>query len=590
MRSRCCFLLIALMPLVLFSGCGGGGSTPPPPRVTVTISSPQATVSVGSNLMFTAKVNGIANNSAVIWQVDDVTGGNATVGTIDTFGNYTAPAAIPNPATVMVKGIAKADMSKSASEGITVTIGVMVSPSSALRPPGGTTVQFDAIVSGSGDTMVNWTVNGEFPGDLSKFGTITAGGLYTPPNAIPDPPTFNVTATAQADLTQSGNSVCTISAGGPGVNQATQSAPIKLGTSGGNAKDTSAGFCCSGTLGSLVSRNGTNFILSNNHVLAKSDKGTLGDPISQPGLVDTNPPCSAAATLTVAKLSQFVNLQSPPAKPADAALAEIVTGEVDTTGAILQLGVLSSGLFQPAPPANTTIAPAIGMPVAKSGRTTGLTCSMIFAINLDNVQVDYSPSCGSTATAFTVTYNNQIDIVSSTFSGAGDSGSLVVDAQTAQPVGLLFAGTSTDTVANPIQDVLNDLPDPGNKAIPTFVGGATHTVMGCTGNSSQSVSGQSITASASPMTDAEVSRAQTAKQNHMAELVADRAVLGVGIGAADNSGEAAIVIFVEKGKSHAPIPATLDGVKTKVRTVERFHALGSCPALVSVRQSAPSLR
>jgi hypothetical protein len=253
---------------------------------------------------------------------------------------------------------------------------------------------------------------------------------------------------------------------------------------------------------------------------------------------------------------------------------------------------LSSGLFQPAPPANTTIAPAIGMPVAKSGRTTGLTCSKISAINLDNVQVDYSPSCGSNATAFTVTYNNQIDIVSSTFSGAGDSGSLVVDAQTAQPVGLLFAGTSTDTVANPIQDVLNDLPDPvnPNKAIPTFVGGATHTVMGCTGNSSQSVSGQSITASASPMTDAEVSRAQVAKQNHMAELVADRAVLGVGIGTADNPGEAAIVIFVEKGKSHAPIPATLDGVKTKVRTVERFHALGSCPASGSVRQSSPALR
>jgi hypothetical protein len=344
----------------------------------------------------------------------------------------------------------------------------------------------------------------------------------------------------------------------------------------------------------LVSRNGINFILSNNHVLAKSDKGTLNDPISQPGLVDTNPPCSAAATLTVAKLSQFVNLQSPPAKPADAALAAIVTGEVDPTGAILQLGVVTNGLAQAAPPAGTTIAPAINMPVAKSGRTTGLTCSKISVINLDNVQVDYSPSCGSTATAFTVTYNNQIDIVSSTFSGAGDSGSLVVDSQTAQPVGLLFAGTPNgDTVANPIQDVLNDLPDPvnPNKAPPAFLPAPTHTVMGCTGNSSQSAGAQNFSAaSEAAVADAEVSRAQTAKQNHMAELVADRAVMGIGIGAADNPGEAAIVIFVEKGKSHAPIPATLDGVKTKVRTVERFHALGSCPVSGSVRQSAPSLR
>lgn len=599
MRSFCCSLLIALMPLVLFSGCGGGGSTPPPPRVTVSISSPQPTVSVGSNLMFTARVNGIANNSAVIWQVNDVTGGNATVGTIDTFGNYTAPAAIPNPATVMVKATAKADMSKSASEAITVTIGVMVSPPSVVLPPGGAPQPFNATVSGSNDTIVSWALNvpglpAIMPGDPNvTFGTITATGLYTPPGAIPDPPEFNVTATAQADPTQSANSACTISAGGFGVNQAMQTAPIKLGTSGGNAKDASAAFCCSGTLGSLVSRNGTNFILSNNHVLAKSDKGTLGDPISQPGLVDTNPPCSAAATLTVAKLSQFVNLQTA-AIPEDAALAQVasVSGQpqVDPTGAILQLGVVSNGLAQAAPPAGTTIAPALNMPVAKSGRTTGLTCSKISVIDLSNVQVDYSPSCGSNATAFTVTYNHQIDITSTSFSGAGDSGSLVVDSATAQPVGLLFAGTSTDTVASPIQDVLNDLPDPVNKAIPTFVGGATHTVMGCTGNSSQSASSQSITASASPVTDAEVSRAQTAKQNHMAELVADRAVLGVGIGAADNPGEAAIVIFVEKGKSHAPIPATLDGVKTNVRTVERFHALGSCPASGSARQSAPALR
>ena len=596
MRSLCCSLLIALMPLVLFSGCGGGGSTPPPPRVTVSISSPQSTISVGSSLMFTARVNGIASNSAVIWQVDDVTGGNATVGTIDTFGNYTAPAAIPSPATVMVKAIAKADMSKSASEVITVTIGVRVSPPSVVLPPGGAPQPFNATVSGSNDTIVSWALNvpglpAIMPGDPNvTFGTITATGLYTPPGAIPDPPEFNVTATAQADPTQSANSACTISAGGFGVNQAVQSAPIKLGTSGGNVHDTSAGFCCSGTLGALVTRNGADFILSNNHVLAKSDKGTLGDPIGQPGLVDTSPPCTPGQT--VANLSQFVNLQTAAIRE-DAALAQIVSGKVDTTGAILQLGVVTNGLAQAAPPAGTTIAPAINMPVAKSGRTTGLTCSKIAVIDLSNVQVDYSPSCGSNATAFTVTYNHQIDITSTSFSGAGDSGSLVVDSATAQPVGLLFAGTSTDTVASPIQDVLNDLPDPvnPNKAIPAFLPAPTHTVMGCTGNSSQSASGQNFSAaSEAVVVDAEVSRAQVAKQNHMAELVADRAVLGVGIGAADNPGEAAIVIFVEKGKSHAPIPATLDGVKTKVRPVERFHALGSCPAPGSTRQSAPSLR
>ena len=59
------------------------------------------------------------------------------------------------------------------------------------------------------------------------------------------------------------------------ANQSAQNLPIILGTSGGNADDkvTQGGrtTCCSGTLGSLVVRNGINYILSNNHVLARSD-------------------------------------------------------------------------------------------------------------------------------------------------------------------------------------------------------------------------------------------------------------------------------------------------------------------------------
>jgi hypothetical protein len=422
------------------------------------------------------------------------------------------------------------------------------------------------------------------------------------PSAIPDPPDFNVTATAQADPTQAAAAGCTISAGGPGVNQATQTAPVKLGTSGGNVLDTSGGFCCSGTLGSLVTRNGVDFILSNNHVLAKSDKGRIGPPgdaISQPGLVDTHPACNAGLTQTVANLSQFVNLEKtmtapgpPPTftAPADAALAQIVSGQVDTTGAILQLGVVSGGLAQPAPPANTTVAPVIGMPVAKSGRTSGLTCSTIAAINV-NVEVGYDAACGSSATAFNVIYSNQIDIFSTTFSAPGDSGSLIVEAQTAEPVGLLYAGSDTDTVANPIQDVLNALPDPvnPNKATPTFVGGATHTVMACTGNVSPGgPGGQNAVTFARP-SDAEVTRAAAAKNNHADALMKDPAVIGVGVSAGDAPGEAAVVVFVDKTKSHGPIPATLDGVKTKIRAVKRFRALTSCPAAGSERQTGNSL-
>ena len=76
----------------------------------------------------------------------------------------------------------------------------------------------------------------------------------------------------------------------PATHQVQQtSAPITLGSSGGNNNDydTSSNQivdCCSGTLGSLIQNSsGTQYLLSNNHVLARSDQGHVGDIIVQPG-------------------------------------------------------------------------------------------------------------------------------------------------------------------------------------------------------------------------------------------------------------------------------------------------------------------
>jgi len=52
----------------------------------------------------------------------------------------------------------------------------------------------------------------------------------------------------------------------------------------------------------------------------------------------------------------------------------------------------------------------------------------------------------------------------------------------------------------------------------------------------------------------------------------DPAIIGVGTGAGDRPGEAAIVVFADQARSHRPIPATFGRVKTKVKNVERFHA------------------
>ena len=198
--------------------------------------------------------------------------------------------------------------------------------------PVNSTQQFTATVTGVSNTAVNWSVAGVAGGN-STVGTISTAGVYTAPSSVPSPATVSVSATAQADPSKSGAASVTVVAAA--INQKAQSFPIELGTTGGNVNDKSAKFCCSGTLGSLVSRGGSQFILSNNHVLARSDQATLGELISQPGLVDNN--CNPGNTVAI--LTQFAPLKT---SNVDAAIAAAVPGAVDPSGAILEFGSTNS--------------------------------------------------------------------------------------------------------------------------------------------------------------------------------------------------------------------------------------------------------
>ncbi len=325
--------------------------------------------------------------------------------------------------------------------------------------------------------------------------------------------------------------------------QVTQTRPIKLGTSGGNVNDHSTTFCCSGTLGSLVSKGGVQYILSNNHVLARSNAGAVGEAISQPGLIDVG--CRVPASDTVANLSQFIKLGT---NNVDAALASVITGDVASNGEILSVGV----------PASTVATATVGRGVAKAGRTTGFTCASISSVST-NVNVQYQAGCNS-GKKFTISYTNQVVISSSTFSAGGDSGSLIVTTDTAQPVALLFAGSSTTTIGNPITDVVKALGV-------SFVGGASHSVA-CTGAAATQQASHGLFASG-------FSRALNAKEAHWQELFRDSAVQGVGVGEDPaNPGEGAVVIYVEEGRAHGPIPAEIDGVNTVVVVTDRFRATG----------------
>ncbi|MDZ4806612.1 MAG: hypothetical protein SGI90_17300 [Candidatus Eisenbacteria bacterium] len=230
-----------------------------------------------------------------------------------------------------------------------------------------------------------------------------------------------------------------------------QTPPIKLGTSGGWRYDLANGYCCGGTLGALVLKGGTQYVLSNYHVLeadivsgGNSRVATAGDPVIQPGMIDVS--CNAANAQNVASLS---GIKSLPNSNTDCAIASVLSGMVSTTGEILNVGTISA----------TTQAASLSQAVKKMGRTTGLTRSSVSGLNA-TISVAYENECAG-GSAFTKTYTGQIVISNSgsRFLAGGDSGSLMVQDITTNPraVGLLFAGSSSSAIANPIGHVLSFL-------------------------------------------------------------------------------------------------------------------------------------
>lgn len=323
-----------------------------------------------------------------------------------------------------------------------------------------------------------------------------------------------------------------------------QVANTNFGVSGGNVNDITARFCCSGTLGSLVTAGGVNYILSNNHVLARGDQAAVGEDISQPGRIDVNcqlPPIVADFTKA-----------SPLGTNVDAALAQLRSGTMNTTGEIEDTGI----------PSSVVKAPTVGLAVAKSGRTTGFTTGSINSINT-SVNVQYQKNCGS-GKKFVVSYTNQVVINSTTFSAGGDSGSLIVSNDAChQPVALLFAGSSSSTIANPIGLVLTRLSTALGNTV-SFVGSTCTAALGL--------------ASAGPQepepSTASVERAMKVMRTRENDLMSRPGIIGVGVGASDTDpNEASIVVYIDVNSAISPsVPRRINGVRVKRVYTEPFVA------------------
>jgi uncharacterized repeat protein (TIGR03803 family) len=331
------------------------------------------------------------------------------------------------------------------------------------------------------------------------------------------------------------------------------------GVSGGNATDKcSPGQCSGGTLGSMVVLGSRQFILSNDHVFGlpispTENSAPMGAPITRPGLNVNG--CTAGQIVGNLAYAQTLNTG------VDAAIATANPGAFSPVGKIAGIGI----------PAGETEVARVGMPVAKNGATTGLTCGVVMCTDM-RVTVPYE-HCG---TYLSVTFDNQIAVQSrgSPFSCEGDSGSLIVDSNSSQPVALLIGGAGGCTsghisIGNPIDTVLQEL---GGVS---FLANPTHAVAGC---STLGGGGINPDSAAHPMPEPERQRAMQAKQANARRLMENPAVMGVGSGSQeDDPSQAALIILVRKGVSAEFIPDEIDGVGTRIIYTEPFVA-GSCPA------------
>jgi hypothetical protein len=219
-----------------------------------------------------------------------------------------------------------------------------------------------------------------------------------------------------------------------------------------------------GTFGCLVRKRGETFILSNNHVLADVNAGQPGDAILQPASLD-----GGTADDKVAALASYVPIDFGDKEPTCdlvrtventfnlAAKAVGSSHRLSSYQATDGVNHVDAALARPLTPGQFSAeileigipkgvrAATLGTAVKKSGRTTGFTRGQIIQIAV-TMQVSY----GGRMATFTG------QLMAGAMSAPGDSGSAVLDEE-GYVVGLLFAGSDTVTMINPIQAVIDAL-------------------------------------------------------------------------------------------------------------------------------------
>ncbi|MCZ6626101.1 MAG: hypothetical protein O7B35_18030 [Deltaproteobacteria bacterium] len=230
--------------------------------------------------------------------------------------------------------------------------------------------------------------------------------------------------------------------GGGGVDPTARFArPVPIGVSTGHPDITA------GTIGARVTRGTNVYALSNNHVYADENTASPGDAVIQPGTFDGG----SSPADDIGTLDDFQPIVwCPPTIIWPFYSCTGIENKFDAAIVLSSTSLLGNATPSDGygTPQSTTVPPRVRMRVKKYGRATSQTKGRVDAIHAI-VDVRYDSGVAR--------FVDQIIIVPGSFSAGGDSGSLIVvekGSDADKPVGLLFAGSTTITVASPIDPIL----------------------------------------------------------------------------------------------------------------------------------------
>lgn len=253
----------------------------------------------------------------------------------------------------------------------------------------------------------------------------------------------------------------------PALNAQKRFQQLRCGIGVTNPTNEYPNFLSVGTAGFyMTDEEGNLFLVSNNHVIGRSNAAANGESIVQPGTLDlTDSELNLMPTfnklineLEIGGVVGVVQLQFPtttgtPNNTVDAAIAQLYdTGrEFDDLDRVTYGGAIH-GVASPYSFDVVTGMLRQSSRVYKVGRTTGYTEGNVVGIaGVANVPYDGGTARFIDQIIIAPTEDNEGD-----FSDSGDSGSGILNNKH-ELVGLLFAGNGQHTFANPIQNVIDQI-------------------------------------------------------------------------------------------------------------------------------------